>query len=139
VELSRETDGAWLLVHCEATKEIQPPAKVRAAFESLAANRLSVGSLPADQWEKPLGQVKPSGEIEGPLWSVPVTLMPQAFQQFAADVQRELSAAGPRAIGLLRCPTLRLLWRPCNSRKVSARVAAARGSGPHMFAGSSRA
>lgn len=103
VELhSQVADDRRLELHCVATAEIEPTAKVLECFESLAADRLPMGSLPPDKWAQPLAQVTPEGEIRGPLYSVPMGYMPQTFQGFADDVQRQVRTAANTAVGLLR-------------------------------------
>ena len=82
--------------------EEEPPPKVRSSFESLAAGRLPDGSLSPEEWPWQLGQISASGEIRGPLRGVPISYMPQAFQEFAARIQRDLWDAATRAVGLLR-------------------------------------
>ena len=89
-------------IHCEATVEKEPPPKVRSSFESLAAGRLPDGSLPPEEWPWQLAQISASGEIRGPLRGVPMSYMPQAFQDFAERIQRDLWDAATRAVGLLR-------------------------------------
>jgi hypothetical protein len=101
------TPGATILsnaveVRCEATMEEEPAPEVRSAFESLAVGQLPAGSLSPETWPRPLAQLAPSGEIQGPLPGVPMSYMPQEFQRFAARIQRELRDAATRAVGLLR-------------------------------------
>lgn len=72
VELRDERGDHGLKLRCEVTTDFEPKSKTVAAFESLAADRLPPGSTPADKWSKPLAQLDPSGEIRGPLWSVPM-------------------------------------------------------------------
>ena len=89
-------------IHCEATVEEEPPPKVRSSFESLAAGRLPDGSLSPEERPWQLAQINASGEIRGPLRGVPMSYMPQAFQDFAERIQRDLRDAATRAVGLLR-------------------------------------
>jgi hypothetical protein len=102
VELRDERGRGRLEMYCEVVADIEPKPKIVGAFESLAAGRLPAGSTPADKWSKPLAQLDPSGEIRGPLRSVPMDYMPPAFQDFVARIQRDLPRAGNRAMELLR-------------------------------------
>ncbi|MGZ4325853.1 MAG: hypothetical protein ACXVH1_27950 [Solirubrobacteraceae bacterium] len=102
IGLRGERSEGSVQLACEATLETEPKPHIRDAFESLAGSRLPQGSLPPDRWPKPLAQVTPTGEIRGPLRSVPPVLMPDPFQQFAGNVQRDLVAAANKVVGLLR-------------------------------------
>jgi hypothetical protein len=85
---SERGDNAWNL-HCESTTEVEPKPEVREAFESLDANRMPGSSRSRGTYPKPFANIHPSS-------------MPEAFQQFAKGIRRELTAAAERAVGLLR-------------------------------------
>lgn len=90
-------------LQCEVMADVEPPRRVREAFDHLAAQRMPPGSLPPERWRKPLAQLDPSGQILIPIGpGVPMSYMPESFQQFANKLHRNLSDAANRAVGLLR-------------------------------------
>jgi hypothetical protein len=122
VELREEGSGRLELL-CEVTAEFEPRPAIRDAFESLSPGQLRQGSLPSDKWPKPLAQLDPSGRILGPLRSVPMSYMPEGFQQFAAEIQRDSLEAASRAVGLLRWRSGELgPQRPFASQNLSWRL-----------------
>jgi hypothetical protein len=71
---------------------------IAQAFSSLESGQMPEGSSSP---ERPLGHLSPSGEIRGRIASIPMSLLPEHFQQFAATIQEE-SRRGPDGYGILR-------------------------------------
>jgi hypothetical protein len=92
-----------LELRCEVVVNIRLKSTIAQAFSSLEAGQMPEGSSSP---ERPLGQLSPSGEIRGRIASIPMSLLPERFQQFAATIQERLRAKAYRAMQLLR-------WRAC--------------------------
>ena len=70
-----------------AVSIVEPPENISIMFASLAANRLPTGSKKTDRWPE---YISPDGEIKEN-YVVPLSLLPEAFQQFAEQIRTELS------------------------------------------------
>jgi hypothetical protein len=100
VELRDERANQGVELRCDVTADFEPRPSIVQCFESLVAGRLPPGSLPPEQWPKPLAQLDASGEIRGPLGSVPMSYMPQSFRDFVAGFG---ATCRTRRTGLLDC------------------------------------
>jgi hypothetical protein len=95
-----ETDGRAGL-DCDVETAFTPGRSVSAAFEALSARKLPAGSSRPLAGDPQAEYIDAEGRITGGL--IPsLSLMPQAFQEFARQLRGELFAAAAAALGLLR-------------------------------------
>jgi hypothetical protein len=98
IELEDMPGEQRLELRCEVVVNVRLKSTIAQAFSSLESGQMPEGSSSP---ERPLGQLSPSGEIRGRIASIPMSLLPEHFQQFAATIQEE-SRRGPDGYGILR-------------------------------------
>jgi hypothetical protein len=89
---------------CVVTAHLEPPKKVAAALEALAADRMPDNSRPRDEWDKDHEYINKDGAITGG-HRVPLSLMPPVLQDFVRALSAEMTQAARDAVGVLRWRT----------------------------------